>query len=114
MSRQQRIDQALREAFAPSFLSVLDESRNHAVPEGAESHFRVVIVSESFRGAPRVQRHRAVNRVLADELNGGLHALAIEAWTEDQEPARQAILASPDCLGGSKAEKRAPRTDGSR
>ena len=46
---------------------------------GGETHFRVHIVSEAFRGKSRLQRHRLVNETLSGELAGGVHALAIQA-----------------------------------
>jgi BolA family transcriptional regulator, general stress-responsive regulator len=70
-------------AFAPQSLDVVDESRQHIGhaghrPEG-ETHFRVYIVSEAFRGKSRLERHRLVNQTLSGELAGGVHALAIHA-----------------------------------
>ncbi|MGO4839805.1 BolA family protein, partial [Rhizobiaceae sp. 2RAB30] len=51
----------------------------HAAFDGeGETHFRVRIVSPAFAGMSRIDRHRAVNRLLADELDAGVHALAIE------------------------------------
>lgn len=77
------ITQKLTEAFAPQSLKVLDESHQHeghaGHRPGGQTHFRVYIVSELFKGMTRVQRHRLVNQALADELAGGLHALAIHA-----------------------------------
>ncbi len=77
------IAQKLTAAFSPSELSVEDESARHvghagARPEG-ETHFRVYIVSRSFKGLSRVERHRQINKVLADELRTNIHALAITA-----------------------------------
>ncbi len=73
----------LTEAFAPESLSVLDESdrhRGHAGwREGGETHFRIYIVAEAFRGKPRIARHRMINAALAQELAGSIHALAIHA-----------------------------------
>ena len=70
-------------AFAPSFLQIIDESAHHAGHAGArpdgESHFRVKIVAAAFRGKSRVEQHRMINGVLAEELQGRVHALAIEA-----------------------------------
>jgi BolA protein len=77
------ITQKLTEAFAPQNLKVLDESHQHeghaGHRPGGQTHFRVYIVSELFKGMTRVQRHRLVNQALADELAGGVHALAIHA-----------------------------------
>lgn len=84
MTRQQRIETALKSAFAPVRLFVIDESHMHAghQPEfdgSSESHFRVRIESDAFAGASRIDRHRAVNAALSAEFDGGLHALAVEA-----------------------------------
>jgi len=79
----QQISAKLNAAFAPIALEVIDESSLHhghagARPEG-ESHFRVRIVAEAFRGKSRLDRHRLVNAALAEELKERVHALAIEA-----------------------------------
>ena len=50
--------------------------------EGGETHFRIQIVSPAFKGKSRVDIHRAINNCVADELKGGVHALAIEAKAE--------------------------------
>jgi BolA protein len=73
----------LTQRFIPSYLEVIDESHQHhghagARPDG-ESHFRVKIVAEAFRGKSRVERHRMVNEALAAELRERVHALAVEA-----------------------------------
>ncbi|WP_395685900.1 BolA family protein [Aestuariivirga sp.] len=73
----------LQQAFAPAELEVVDESHHHAGHSGSrqdgESHFRVRIVSEAFRGRSRVDQHRMVNAALADELRERVHALAIQS-----------------------------------
>ena len=46
---------------------------------GGESHFRVRIVAEAFRGISPVARHRLVYAALADLMKSDIHALAIEA-----------------------------------
>ena len=83
MSAIDRIRSKLTGAFAPVTLEVVDESHLHKGhaghrPEG-ETHFRVKIASEAFRGISRVKAHRLVYDVLAGEIAAGLHALAIEA-----------------------------------
>jgi BolA protein len=79
----QRITQKLVQAFAPVALEVIDESHHHAGHAGSrpdgESHFRVRIMAEAFRGKPRVEQHRMVNAALADEMRERVHALAIQA-----------------------------------
>jgi BolA protein len=73
----------LASAFKPQQLDVVDESAQHAGhaghrPEG-ETHFRVYIVAEAFRGKSRVERHRMINQTLGGELATTVHALAIHA-----------------------------------
>ncbi len=104
MSRQSRIESKLQDALSPMHLDVVDESHMHSVPPGAESHFRVVVVSERFEGQGLVARHRTLNQLLREELQGGLHALALHTWTpEEWFEKGGAAPQSPPCLGGSKA-----------
>jgi BolA protein len=83
MQTKDVITKKLTEAFAPVSLRVEDESHLHAGHAGhrpgGETHYRVYIVSDAFRGKSRIDRHRAVNATLAEELAGGVHALAIHA-----------------------------------
>jgi len=73
----------LEAAFAPESLHVEDESHLHeghgGHQPGGESHYRLYIVSEAFRGKSRLERHRMINAALSRELAGGVHALAIHA-----------------------------------
>jgi BolA protein len=83
MQVKSAIVEKLTAAFAPQSLDVIDESHRHeghaGHRPGGQTHFRVHIVSEAFRGKSRVQRHRMVNEALSGELKGGVHALAIHA-----------------------------------
>lgn len=83
MRTEDRITQKLTEAFAPQSLKVVDESHQHeghaGHRPGGQTHFRVYIVSELFKGMTRLQRHRLINQTLSGELAGGVHALAIHA-----------------------------------
>ena len=78
-----RITRTLTDAFQPRRLEVVDESdlhKGHAGHRpGGESHFRIRIAAEAFRGRSRLEIHRAINAALAGEIAAGLHALAIEA-----------------------------------
>jgi BolA protein len=83
MTVRATIAQKLTEAFTPLRLKVEDESDRHqghaGHREGGETHFRVYIVAEAFRGKGRLERHRMINATLAAELQAGVHALAIHA-----------------------------------
>lgn len=77
------IEAKLRDAFAPDLLTVIDELHRHeghaGWREGGETYFRVEIVAPAFAGVARTERHRRVHRALAEELAGGVHALALRA-----------------------------------
>jgi BolA protein len=95
------IETKVRAALDPLHLEILDESGNHAVPPGSESHFRLRVVSRAFDGQRLVERHRAVNRLLSAELSRSIHALALETLTPEEWIARGgAVQESPPCLGG--------------
>ncbi|WP_394850622.1 BolA family transcriptional regulator [Pendulispora brunnea] len=98
-----RIREKLRDNLAPSVLDVIDESRMHSVPKDAETHFKVVIVSQAFDGLGRVERHQTVYRILKDELAQGVHALSIISKSPAEWEKEAAVPASPPCLGGSKS-----------
>jgi BolA protein len=65
-------------------MDVVNESHLHAghrnSPGTGESHFRVLVVSEVFAGKSRVERHRLVNALFAEELQGRVHALALSTY----------------------------------
>ena len=103
MQVQRSIEQKLTTGLQPSWLQVVNESGMHNVPDGSESHFKVVVVTDAFSGQGLVQRHRQVNGLLMDELAGAVHALALQTFTPDEWTKRGGQTeASPDCLGGSK------------
>jgi BolA protein len=89
MTVRDTITKKLNDAFGPESLDVVDESHLHAGHSGhkpgGETHFRVYIVSKAFQGKTRIDRHRAINALLAPELATGIHALAIKA-TAPGEP----------------------------
>ena len=80
--REQRLRRRLESRFSPALLVIEDESHLHAGHAGAaggQSHFRITIVAEAFRGIPPVARHRLVYAAVGDLMETDIHALAIEA-----------------------------------
>ena len=79
MATRDIITEKLSTAFTPQSVEVVDESHQHAGHaghrEGGETHFRVYIVAEAFRGKSRLERHRMINTALINELQNGVHAL---------------------------------------
>lgn len=77
------LTEKLVKAFAPDSVEVIDESQQHIGhaghrPEG-QTHYRIYIVAKAFSGKSRLERHRMINAVAAEELKNGIHALAIHA-----------------------------------
>jgi BolA protein len=83
-----KLREKLVSAFAPQALAIEDESSRHfghsGAREGGESHFRIRIVSAAFKGLTRVERQRRVYAVVADEMDAGLHALALTTLTPEE------------------------------
>ena len=78
----------LEAAFSSPVIDIVDESHKHAGHAGArpegESHFRVSIVAAEFNGLNRIARHRLVHDVLAQELQGPVHALVLSLRTPEE------------------------------
>jgi BolA protein len=88
MSVETTIRERLEQALHPTRLDVVDESHLHAGhnPDAVagETHFRVLVVSPEMVGKSRLARHRLINDLLADQLAGKVHALAIHAYAPDE------------------------------
>ncbi|XP_065372379.1 bolA-like protein DDB_G0274169 [Calliphora vicina] len=95
------ISVAITEHLQPVHLEVINESYMHNVPKGAETHFKVLIVSEKFEELPLIKRHRLVNQVVKEKLEDLFpHALSIEAKTPKQWQPTYTVEPSPNCRGG--------------
>lgn len=105
MTVEEQLAQRLHGRFSPSRIELDNESHQHSVPANSETHFRLVMVSDAFRDLRPVARHQLVYGELRDLLDGPIHALAMHLYDESEWAARAAPApASPDCLGGSKAD----------
>ena len=89
MSVADTMRRKLTERLAPLRLDIVDESDRHAGHAGAqpggETHFFVTVVSPVFAGMGRIARQRLVYEVLAEELAGGVHALALTTLAPEQD-----------------------------
>ena len=78
------IEEKIRHELAPEALEIINESHLHAGHQESfdgtgETHLRIRIVADAFEGLSRVDRHRRLNALVANEMDKGLHAIAIEA-----------------------------------
>ena len=95
----ERIESKLQAELSPEHLEVINESHMHKVPPGAQTHFKVVIVTAKFDGLSSVKRHQLVYGVLAEEMKAkpGIHALAITSRTPAEWAASPEANQSPLC-----------------
>jgi len=100
------INDTLVDALAPVHLDIINESDQHNVPPGSESHFKVVVVSDVFANESLISRHRRVNKLLCAELQGPIHALSLHTHTVEEWAKRGGrVPDSPPCRGGMAREK---------
>tara|TARA_B100000768_G_C11269839_1_gene372876 strand:- start:1483 stop:1788 length:306 start_codon:yes stop_codon:yes gene_type:complete len=91
-----KIINQLNSSFKLSSLKIVNESSMHNVPEGAESHFKIVIVSNQFKEQKMTQRHKAIYKALG-EIMSSIHALSIHAFDDKEFDENPLILDSPQC-----------------
>jgi BolA protein len=77
-------------------LKIINESFMHNVPEGSESHFKIVVVTNDFNNLSIIQRHKLIYKTL-DSLMNKIHALSIHAFNEEEFKLNPVILDSPEC-----------------
>ncbi len=82
----QEIHARLQAALSPESLEVQDDSHLHAGHAGAREggHYTVRVCSSRFAGLGRVARHRLVYHSLGELMQQGIHALAIDASTPQE------------------------------
>ena len=98
------IENNLKTSLDVIFLEVINESNTHNVPDGAESHFKITIVSDIFEDMRPVQRHQKIYEILKVEMKK-IHAIAIHPYTTNEwKDICGEDLKSPNCLGGENAE----------
>ena len=74
-----------------------EASAGAGAPTVAESHFRVLIVSDRFKGLSSLKRHQTVHQIVKQELQI-IHAFSQSAFTAEEWTARGGeIPASPPC-----------------
>ena len=99
---KEKIEEKLKAQISSLYVEVINESPNHNVPDGAESHFKVIVVSNDFENMRPVQRHQLIYKALNEEMKL-IHAIAIHPFTKTEwDKNNKSSSDSPDCLGGSE------------
>ena len=101
---EQAVLKLIEEAFSPQYLELINESHMHSVPPNSETHFKLVLVCSEFEGLNKVRRHQAVYGAVSEYMSNPIHALALHTYSPDEWTENSTVVASPNCLGGSKAD----------
>ena len=97
MKIQKALEEKLTIGLSPLILKIINESPNHNVPPDAESHFRVLLVSDQFKGLSSVKRHQMVYKLIAKELET-VHAFSQNTFTSEEWTQQGGALPeSPPC-----------------
>ncbi|MCR8923296.1 BolA/IbaG family iron-sulfur metabolism protein [Dasania sp. GY-MA-18] len=99
MSVEASLRSKLQQHFNPSYLQVDNESHMHSVPANSETHFKLVVVADGFQGQRAIARHQQIYKLLAEELAGPIHALAIHTYTPEEWQQQAVAPDSPNCMG---------------
>jgi len=105
-SLSEQLYEAVQSALKTTYLDIINESPNHHVPSGAETHFKIIAVSSEFQGLSLVARHQKIyglERIKRAMDEEGLHALSLVTLTPEEWDKKQGkVTASPACRGGQK------------
>ncbi len=99
MTLQEQMTEKIQSELQPTVLELVNESHLHGRPSGAETHFKLLVVSEKFEGLSRIDRHRKVNALVEFGRVHGLHAFTQRTLTPKEYEAQKASLdfESPTC-----------------
>ena len=92
-----KITKVLNDYFNSTSLQLINESHKHNVPEGSESHFKLILVSDTFENMTLVKRHQAVYKALGEVMNE-IHALSMHLYDLKEFKANPEIIDSPHCV----------------
>lgn len=108
LKREDRIKEKLKLDFEPEHLEVINESYKHSVPKDAETHFKVIIVSNKFQNKSTVAVHQSIYKLLKDEMgekiDNKLHALSLVTKTpEEWKKLNNITFNTPNCMNNKKS-----------
>ena len=101
MTIENNIRTKIEQSLTPSVFDIVNESHMHSGP-ATNSHFKLTIVSTDFEGVRPVARHQMVYKVLAEELAGEVHALALHTYSNEEWQVQSKAPQSPNCQGANK------------
>lgn len=100
--RHLKINQIINNKLNIAEIYLEDESHNHSGKK-VETHFKLFLVSDDFKGLNRVSRQRLINDLLKSEFEDGLHALTMRLLTPEERVTQgPEDFISPACRGSKK------------
>lgn len=104
---QKKLNERLLEAYSDApYIEIINESHQHNVPDGSETHFKVILVSRVFTDLSRLKRHQHVMNVIQDLIPNPIHALSLKLYSPEEWQALPEVPESPPCRGGRSKETR--------
>lgn len=100
MKTEDALKHKIESALSPVVLKIENESHKHSSGLGAESHFKVLVVSDAFKGVSRIERQRVVFDLLAQEMKT-IHALSLRLLTLE-ENSKSSDFVTPNCQSKNK------------
>ena len=97
MNIKKELTKIIEKSFDVDTLKVVDESFKHNVSKGAQSHFKVIIISNDFIGKSQLERHKKVYLSLHD-LMQKIHALSLHTLTREEVQKENLDYETPDCV----------------
>jgi len=77
----------LRQELSAESVEIEDQSHMHAGHAGAAGgggHYQVTVIASCFKGLNTLARHRLIYDALDDLMKKEIHALTIQAYSEDE------------------------------
>ncbi len=101
MGITETILEKIKKNFFPEYIELQDESHKHS-GNRKETHFKLILTSEVFKGLTILHRHRMVHDVLKEELNGPVHALSLSLYSPEEWAKETSPIPTPDCSSKGK------------
>ncbi len=92
---QQHLTEQLTALLQPLHLEVINESGAHAGP-AAESHFKLVVVSDGFADLKLIERQRMIHKLFEEEIKI-IHAFTMFTYTPGEWQSKNGTPDSPKC-----------------
>lgn len=95
MYDKQQITNILKKSYNPFYLEVIDDSHKHK-GDAVNTHFRVIIVSDFFKGTSKINRHRCVYKKL--DVSNNIYSLSLFLFTIEEWDLSKGFCYISNCM----------------